>query len=312
MILVLCANAGIDRTYEVSNFAVGGFHHPGRVRVAAGGKGINVARALRSLGQAVTVTGFVGGGSGQFIEADLRELGAHPAFVRIAEESRLCINIVDPFNRQCTRVDELGPLVSPSEVKRLSTAWRRLLGDCQLAIISGSAPRGVPFHLYRDLVHAARQASRPIILDAHDEPLKLAIEVGPDVVKPNHEELEKLMRESLSIPDGIVKAGRELVDKGVKMVLVSLAEQGAIGVTAGAGIWRVEPPPIEVVNPVGGGDAMVAGLAAATIEGQPFGERLQWAVAAGTVSAQQFGAAACSRADVEALAAQVRLTRLDK
>lgn len=310
MITVLCANAGLDKTYEVEGFQLGAFHHPRRFRTAPGGKGINVARVLRALEQEVVVTGFAGGTIAQFISGSLRREGITPDFVRIAEESRLCINIVDTARKTQTRLDEVGPLVTPSETAQLRRKWDQLMQRSEMAIISGSAPRGVPFDLYGELVLAARKRKVTVILDAHDELLRDGVQAAPTVVKPNLAELSVLFNKELSVPEGVVEAAHELLGLGIRMVICSLGGDGAIIVTPTHGEWRAKAPRVQVVSAVGSGDAMVAGFAAATTRRLPLVDRIRWAVAAGSAGAATFGAGFASRAEVEALVPQVVVTRL--
>lgn len=307
MILVLSCNAAMARTYDVSGFRTGQFHHASRFDVAAGAKGINAARVLRNLGHEVVVSGFVGGLIGRFVQTDLHKAGIESDFVQIAEESRLIQTFLDQARGTETRVDELGPLVSPREVDRLESRWRKLLCEAEIAAISGNAARGVPVELYRRLTAAAHEAGVPLVLDVHDELLRKAVPAAPEVMKPNLNELEWLMERQLSVPEGVVQASRELLAGGTKLVLTSLGAEGAVAVSCEES-WRIEPPEVEVVNTVGSGDALVAGLISATIEGRELEERLQWAVAAGTANAATFGIGRCTRAQVEQLVDQTKLT----
>jgi len=205
----MCANASIDRTYEVENFATGQYHMPRRFIVVPGGKGVNVARNLAVLGEEVFLTGFAGRLSKVFIGEKLGLENIASDFVPIGEESRVCINIIDRTARSQTQVDEIGPLVTPDEVDRLKRLWRRLLQHCRIAIISGSAPRGVPFHLYENLVIAATKQGVPVILDARDQLLQHAMNAQPQVIKPNLAELETVMGKSLSVPADVVAVSRQ-------------------------------------------------------------------------------------------------------
>jgi tagatose 6-phosphate kinase len=306
MILVLCANAGVDRTYEVPHYRLGGFHHPARAWIAPGGKGVNVGRVLSALGTQATITGFAGGIAGGFIESELEALGVRSAFVKVAGESRACINVIDSAAGVCTRLDECGLTVGEADVDRLRGLWQDLLPACSVAVISGSAPPGTPDTLYRDLVVAARQAGRPVVLDAHDAPLSAAIDAGPTAVKPNLEELEALVGRTLSVPGGVVEAGERLLGRGVGAAFISLAERGAIAVSA-AGAWWARAPQVTVINPVGGGDSMVAGLAEAIAGGQTVLDQLRRAVAVGTASMLQFGAGVCDAGEAERLVALVEV-----
>jgi len=311
LITVLCANAGVDKTYEVDNYAVGGYYHPSGISTAAGGKGINVARVLGALRRPHLITGFVGGNNGRFINRDLMDDGLRTDFVAIAEESRVTINVIDPTQRTQTRLDETGPLVTPTELQRLRDTWRRHLERSALAIISGSAPRGVNLEIYAELVQAARSLKVPVILDAYDELLARAVPEGPTVIAPNLGELQQLVRRQLSVPDGVLQAATDLVEGGVSVVLVTLGARGAIGVTRANGVWWARPPAIERVSSVGSGDAFVAGFAAASIERKGFGERMRLAVACGAANAETFGAGNVTAERISELAAEVTLERLD-
>ncbi len=310
MILTLCCNTAMDRTYRVANFGPGKFHHTSNFTVVAGGKGVNVARVLSTLGHKSTVTGFAGGIVGRFVVAELRRLEIKPAFAEIAEESRLVQNFIDPVAGTETRVDELGPLVSPHELRRLERRWTELLAEAQIAIIAGSTPRGIPDTLYRDLVSAAHQAGVPVIVDAHDELLAQSIAAAPTIITPNLAELQALVGRQLTVPQGVQQGAGELIQQGIELVLTSLGAVGAIAVTP-SGCWLVQAPEVEAVSSVGSGDAMVAGLVAAIVEQVPLPERLKWAVAAGTANAAVFGAGLPDRSSVEDLLSDTVLTPLD-
>jgi len=310
LILVLSANAGLDRTYEVQNYTVGMYHQPRRFRVLPGGKGVNVARVLRQLGQEVIVTGFAGGHVGNALTGMLRADGVRTEFVRIAEESRVCLNIVDETSRSQTQLDEVGPLVSPAELANLSQQWGRLLRHAQIAVIAGSAPRGVPFDAYVDLIFAAKEHRLPVVLDVREPYLSPALQAGPTVLKPNLNELNVLAGTDLAVPAGVVQVSRDLLRHGIKMVLTSLGKQGAIAVTADAGEWWARPPQTDAVSAVGSGDAMVAGFVHASLSRETLQGRLRWAVAAGTANVSSLGAGLCSKDDVEKLVAGVQVQQL--
>ncbi len=312
MITVLCANAGIDKTYEVPNFVVGGFYHPSHTVTTAGGKGINVARVLALLGVPHRVTGFAGGNNGRYLTRQLLDSGSQSDFVTIAEESRVTITVVDRVQHTHTRVDEVGALVTPGEVDKLISKWRRLMSETRLAVISGSAPRGVSKELYAELTEIARAAKVPLVLDAHDELLERALTARPMMIKPNLAELQRLMRRQLSVPDGVIEAGRELLAQGVSLVVVTMGARGALGVTQGHGIWLAVPPKVPVVNPVGSGDAFLAGFLAASLQRLGFDERLRLATAAGAANVTALAPGQFPRGLLDELAPQVKIERLDR
>ncbi len=311
MITVLCANAGVDKTYEIPNFAAGGYYHPSSASTAAGGKGINVARVLNELHQAHVTVGFAGGSNGRFINSNLVDAGLNTDMVTIAEESRVTINIIDRAQGTQTRVDEVGPLVTPGEVRRLTDRWERKLERSSLGIISGSAPRGVNLELYAEVIEIARALRKPVILDARDALLEHALDARPTVITPNLSELQRVLRRELSVPDGIVAAGTDLIEKGIKVVLVTLGARGVIAVAGSQGVWWARPPKTDRVSSVGSGDALTAGFAAASVDRRSFVDRLRLAVACGAANAETVGAGRLSAERVGELVSEVELDRLD-
>lgn len=311
LITVLCANAGVDKTYEVPNFAPGGYYHPSSATTSAGGKGVNVARALATLGQAHVIAGFAGGNNGRFIMRNLLDAGLQADLVSIAEESRITISIIDREQGTQTRVDEVGPLVTPGEIGRLRDTWRRSLQRSAMGIIAGSAPRGVTLELYAELIEIAKSLKKPVMLDARDELLARAVAARPTVITPNLNELQRLVRRQLSVPEDVIKAATDLVESGIAVVAVTLGARGAIGMARASGVWWARPPAIERVSSVGSGDAFMAGFAVASMERRSFEEHLRLAVACGAANAETAGACVFDAARVREIAAEVCLERLD-
>lgn len=312
MLTVLCLNAGIDRTYEVDNFAVGGYYRPSRVRVHAGGKGTNVARLTHRLGVQTVLSGFAGGAGGALMTRQLRAEGLLTDFVSIEEEARVCINIVNPRAKTQTRVDEPGPLVTPAEVSLLRRKWEELLRKSRAAVISGSVPRGVPIRIYADLITVARRKSVPVILDTRDELLAEGIKAKPMMVKPNLEEISALSGKVVRTVDQALAAGQTLADSGINIVLISMGSAGAVAVTRKQGCWVAKPPKVDAISSVGSGDAMVAGFVAASLNGDNFAECLRWAVAAGAANATRLENAGCTREEVVNLLPGVEVSRVDE
>ncbi len=310
MILCLCPNAGVDRTYEVDNFGLGQYHYPRRARVVSGGKGINVARALRTLGAKVAITGFTGGLAARFIEQEMSAIEARPAFVHIAEESRVCINIIDRISRSQTQVDEVGPLVTPSEVDNLLRRWPRMIARAKLAVLSGSLPRGVSLDLYAELIEACHEVHVPVVIDARDDVLRRALPARPTVVKHNIFEMERLVGHSLSIPEGLVDAMKEILAQGVEAVAITLGKQGSVGANASGEVYWVTPPEVDYVGGVGSGDAYTAGFAAAMTRDRSLIDRLRWATAAGAANATSLGACVFEREEVQKLLVGVTVQSL--
>jgi 1-phosphofructokinase family hexose kinase len=233
-------------------------------------------------------------------------------FVRIAEESRLCINIVDDETHSDTQIDEVGPLVAPLEIQALRERFRQNLRHAEVAVIAGSAPRGVPLDLLGEAIGMAHEFGVPVFLDARDRYLAEALPRLPEVVKPNIDELSGWAGEQLTAPQGVIRACQRLIEAGINQVVVSLGEQGAISLSVSGEVWWAKPPQVPYVSAVGSGDSMLAGLIHAHTGGQPPSEQLRWAVAAGTANVSQLGAAFCGLSDIAPLIPQVMLKNLSK
>ena len=194
MFLTVTLNAAIDKTLRVANLQIGRRHRCAPGDLQAGGKGINVARALRALGQPVVATGLAGGRAGDMIVEDLTAGGIVHQFVRIADESRSSTIVLDPAGTQvATEIVEYGPVVRPDELEKFGTAYSYLLGGSEAVVLAGSLPRDVPEDWYATALREARRQRVYAVLDSEGEPLRLGLGGEPDLVVPNQMEAEELV-----------------------------------------------------------------------------------------------------------------------
>lgn len=290
MILTVTLNAALDVTYHVPALRRGGTHRVSTVDERAGGKGVNVARVLHTLGEPVVATGFVGGGTGASIRALLGDL--RHSFVDIVAPSRRTTVIADGTG--ATGFWEPGPLVSGSEWAAFLAHYDALLRVSRVAVLSGSLPPGVPADGYATLIGLARSAGVPTVLDASGEPLRLGVAAGPDVVKPNAHELamatgmavgalpdaeELAVSEALAAADALrAPAGGSRGSAGARVAVVaSLGRHGLLASTVD-GRWHAAPAGALTGNPTGAGDAAVAALARGIAYRLPWQQRLSDAV----------------------------------
>jgi tagatose 6-phosphate kinase len=273
MIVTVTLNAALDVTYEVEALVPHATHRVLEVRARAGGKGVNVARVLRQLGQETVATGLAGGHTGRLIRADLAASGLRDALVPIGGESRRTLTIVSRRDGGATLLNEPGPKVDAEEW----TAFRRrvdaLLAAARAVVLAGSLPPGVPSSAYAELVRAAHDRRVAALVDADGEGLRAALAAAPEVVKPNAAELRAATGQ-----DDPVLGARALRRAGARAVVASLGPEGLLAVT-GAGSWAAAPPEVVAGNPTGAGDATVAAVAAGLAGGRPWPEILREAVA---------------------------------
>ena len=276
-VVVVTPNPAIDVTYRVTQQIVGDTHRVLQTAKSPGGKGVNVARALDSLGiEAVSVLP-IGGASGQWMLASLRELGLLVASSPIAGETRTTVTVADD-GAHPTVFSEPGPNVSPPEWELFASELRRQLVGAAMLILSGSLPHDSSATLVADWVAEAHRAGIPVLVDATGDALLAGARAGAEILKPNLRELLDTTG-ATTAERGI----RVLLDLGARLVVVS---RGVGGIIASDSERDYSVGAITGVsgNPTGAGDAATAGLAAALIEGRTIGEALRWAAALGAAA----------------------------
>ena len=313
MIITVTLNAAIDKTIAVPNFRLGRRHRAVEQTAMAGGKGVNVARALRALGQPVIATGIAGGPTGTRIVEHLTEEGILNDFVRIREESRTSTAVVDPTSGEQTEINEHGPHVNEGELELFVDKLLYLAKGAAVCVFAGSLPGGVDGGLYGRLIEEMRRLGVTTVLDSEGEPLLVATRRGPDVVSPNEIEAEALVGHEFSDEEDRRRALSEMVDLGAREGIMTLPD-GCLAVLGGPGeraLYRATLDPLEPVSSVGSGDAFLAGFVAARYGGSDAEDCLRFAVACGAESTQHFGAGRLEQRDVERLLSEVRVEVLD-
>ena len=313
MILVVALNPALDVTHHVPGVDWAGVNRPAVVRAQAGGKGLNVARTLRTLGAEVEVIGFAGATTGEQVLSELGELGVPTSFTRIGGETRRTFAVVDTVRGDAALFNEPGPPVREDEYAAFCVMYQKALAGCTAVVLSGSLPRGLSLDTYAELGAMAAAAGVPAVLDAHGEELLRGAAARPAIVKPNLAELEVLAGRSLSTArgtdtDAVAVAARKLKAAGPAAVVVTLGPDGLWALTDD-GSWRAVPPADVRGNPTGAGDAVAAGLVHGLVLGRPWEERLRHAVALGTASAAAPVAGEFSHAAYAEALAGVRVNR---
>ncbi|MGZ3318633.1 MAG: PfkB family carbohydrate kinase [Isosphaeraceae bacterium] len=199
MIVTVTLNAAIDRTLNVPNFQLGHRHRASDGLTLAGGKGINVARALKRMGIPVVATGLAGGRTGTRIIEELTGEAILNDFVRIAGESRTSTAVVDPTGGTYTEINEWGPHVDPDELQTLIDKLHYLSNDADFVVVAGSLPRGVDQGFYAELVRELTRRQVPTVLDTEAEPLRQGLEAEPFLVSPNQREAEALVGQEFEL-----------------------------------------------------------------------------------------------------------------
>jgi 1-phosphofructokinase family hexose kinase len=292
MVVTVTVNAAMDRTLLVPNFQIGHRHRASMALSSAGGKGINVARALKRLGVPVVATGLAGGRTGTGIVEELTDEGILNDFVRIRDESRTSVAVLDPISNAYTEINEWGPQVGEDEVQMLRDKLSYLTQGAEFVVFAGSLPRGVEAGFYAEMIREANRREVHTALDTSGEPLQLGVQAGPYLVSPNMREAEGLVGHEFTDEGDITAGLDEIAGRGARNVVITV-EGGCYALLRehrNELRARATAPHLEPVSVVGSGDTLLAGFIAANVRGRPLEDALRSAVAAGAASVLEPGA----------------------
>ena len=292
MIVTVTLNAAIDRTLTVPNFQLGHRHRASQGLTLAGGKGINVARALKRLDVPVVATGLAGGRTGTRIIEELTSEAILNDFVRIGDESRTSTAVVDPTNASYTEINEWGPAVTAEELEMLFEKLYYLSRGASMVVFAGSLPRDVEPHFYAEAIRDLTRRGVQCVLDSEGEPLRLGVDAEPALVSPNQHEAEALVGQEFSEDEDYLMALDAIAELGARNVLISEPSgcYALVREDRQTRRFHAVAPRVEPVSVVGAGDVLLAGYLAARFSEQPVDDALRAAVAAATASTLEVGA----------------------
>ena len=294
MIVTVTANPSVDRTIEIDCLRRGEVNRGGSSRVDPGGKGVNVSRVLGKHGMSTVAVLPAGGAEGAQLTQMLAPLGVPVAPVSIEGRTRSNITVVEP-DGTTTKLNEPGPTLTRSESGALADKVGELAKDAEWVLLCGSLPRGLDDDFYANLVRAAHAVGARVGVDTSGRALACAIAAGPDVIKPNVEELAELVGQPIQTwGDVIAHAGR-LVEGGVANVLVSLGSDGAL-LVGERGVYHAFSTPVPIRSTVAAGDSTLAGY---ILAGDVRAGALRNAVAFGTAAVTIPGSGVPGPADVD-------------
>jgi 1-phosphofructokinase/tagatose 6-phosphate kinase len=313
MIITVTLNAAIDKSLSVPNFRLGRRHRTVEQRTMAGGKGVNVARTLKALGQPVIATGFAGGVTGTHIVEQLTDEAVLNDFVRIREESRTNTSVLDPTTGEQTEINERGPSVSEREVELFADKLLYLARGAAIVVFAGSLPRGVEPEIYASLIRDLARMEVTTVVDTDGEPLHHAVRAEPDVVSPNVLEAEELVGHEFAGEDERSLAVREIAALGPREAIMTLPDGcfAQVLVDGQPSLKRARVQPREPVAKSGSGDAFLAGYLAARYESRAPDQCLRFGVACGAESTARLGAGLIDPREARRLIGEVELTEVE-
>ena len=308
MITVAGFNTAIDRFIQVDALTPGEVHRVREEKIYPGGKGVHVAQTIAELGERVRLIGLVDQAHEAFIARQLNARGALFHGVAIEGQLRQCLALQEPDGR-ITEILAQGPQLNPIEQDALLREFGRSVEDSELMILSGSLPRGFADSLYAGLVEYAHGLGKRCLVDASGEALRHAVDAKPWLVKPNRDEISRLVGYPVTDLPAAEQAVTALRERGVAMPVVSLGELGAVAADE-SGVLHARLEAARVLNTVGSGDCFLAGMAVAILRKLPLDEALRLAVACGVANAESEETGFARRSHVDALLPRVTVRRL--
>jgi 1-phosphofructokinase/tagatose 6-phosphate kinase len=312
VIITVTLNPAIDKSLSVPSLRLGRRHRTVERRTLAGGKGVNIARMLKTLEQPVIASGLVGGAAGTQIVEQLTRESIVNDFVRIGEESRTNTAVFDPTTGEETEINEQGPSVEPAELDRFTEKLLYLARGAAIVVFAGSLPRGVPSDFYATLVRELRKYDVLTVVDTDGDALRAAVRAEAGIVSPNLHEAEELIGQEFGDDEDRAGAVREIVALGAREALMTTPDGcwAQVIVDGSPQLFRAMIPPREPVASVGSGDAFLAGYLAARYGGSAPDEALRFGVACGAESTERLGAGLIDPRAAERLRSEVELTRV--
>ncbi|MER0123319.1 1-phosphofructokinase [Streptococcus sp. ZJ93] len=280
MIYTVTLNPAIDYIVRLSTIESGTVNRMDSSDTFSGGKGINVSRILQRLGYASTATGFVGGFTGEFIKSGLAAEEIGTQFVNVDQDTRINVKIKAD---QETEINGLGPIVTDEQLAELENILAHVTTD-DTVVFAGSAPASLGNQVYNRLIPLVKEAGAEVVCDFEGQTLLDSLGHEPLLVKPNNHELEAIFGVTFDSREDIVRYAKDILVKGAKNVIVSMAGDGALLVTGDA-TYFAKPIKGTVKNSVGAGDSMVAGFTGEYTKSHNPIEALKWGVACGTATA---------------------------
>ena len=287
MILCITPNPAIDRTLVLPGLELGEVHRAREVIVAAGGKGLNVARTIRTLGGDPLCMGFAGGHTGRLLADLAQNEGLRSSWTSTDSETRTCTILVSP-NEDATVINEPGMPVSASAWKQLQADVQQQLALVELICISGSLPPNSSAEDFRGLLSTLVESGKHVWVDTSGMALRTAL-THPDIcIKVNGTELGEVLDVAVNDLASAQRALIKLHSPGRIASIVTLGSEGALLVTQD-GRWHAQSQQVDVVSTVGSGDAFLGGLLCALDARRDWPDALGDAVAAGTANTLSAG-----------------------
>lgn len=309
MIYTVTLNPALDKTVEIPGMALDTVNRITSMRTDPGGKGINVSKVIAKLGGESCAVGILGGESGRTLLAALEREGLRTHFRFVEGQTRTNLKIIDRALHTNTDINEPGLTVLPADLDALLRDLLGMVREGDIVVLAGSLPQGAPQDTYRVWTAACREKGARVCLDADGVLLAEGLKAAPYLIKPNEDELSRLVGHRLTDTDELIAEGRRLLKGGVTRVVISLGERGALYLR-GNEVLYAEGLSVPVGSTVGAGDSVVAALAYADSLSMSDEDAVRLSTATGAANVMCSGTQPAEREAVEKLLPQVKIRRI--
>ncbi len=310
MIITFTLNPALDKTVEIANLQVGEVNRISSMRLDGGGKGINVSKVLKSMGQESVAMGIVGGNNGNAIKEYLAKLLISNEFVQADGETRVNLKIIDTVNGTNTDINESGFFVGEEVVNKVKEKLEAAVNLSDIVVFAGSIPKGVSTDIYFTLTNLCKSKGAKVFLDVDGEMFKEGIKAVPYLIKPNINELEAYFGRKLENVQQIAEACTQFIEMGIEKVVVSLGGDGALFITKDKTILG-NGVKVRVKSTVGAGDSMVASLVLSEIKNHSLEETVKMAIATSAANVTVSGTQPAEFSEILKLTKLVSYTQLN-
>jgi len=309
MIFTVTLNPALDKEYTVTNLKMDEVLRASSIKIDYGGKGFNVSRMLASLEAENVAIGFLGGATGELMQVGLSLNGVETDMVWTSSETRTNVSIVSNSDKHHIKINEPGPAVSRDEISNLMKKIEALIQPGDWWVLAGSLPKGVYHGIYRQMIMMINKGGAKTILDTSGQPLMLGCQANPFLVKPNIYEAAQLTGMQADTSEQIIDLVSSIHDIGVENIIISAGERKSL-LSDGKNRWFGSTPNIDEKNPIGAGDAMVAGLVWRLDKGDSLRNAFPWGIACGAAAASQPGTGMASQSRIEHLIQEIKVEKV--
>ena len=304
MIYTVTLNPSIDYVIELEHLNTGHVNRVNSENVYPGGKGINVSRILKTLGNDNVATGFVSNFTGDFIKNSLYEQNIKSDFIQL-DNGFTRINVKIKSDEE-TEINGGGPHISDEKLEELFYKLSKLKED-DILILAGSIPSTLSEDLYEKIMSRVRENKVKVVVDATKSLLLNVLKYNPFLIKPNNHELEEMFNVKLESQNDIITYAKKLQEMGGRNILVSMGKDGAILLSENKEVYVSNVAKGEVINSVGAGDSMVAGFISGYLKTSSYEEALRLGAASGSATA--FSSDLASKDFIDELIKEINIER---